>query len=97
VSKQLAEHNPAYVQQEDLLFAQLSVRETLETDTTLQMHADHHLWERRKTVSKLIKDLGLKKARIFAFVRTLACSYIIFAAKSCALHGAHALSDRFML
>lgn len=53
--------SPVYVQQEDLLFSQLTVRETLLTSVSLRSAADNTAAERAAIVDRLIMDLGLKK------------------------------------
>lgn len=51
-----------FVQQEDLLFAQLTVDETLDTSATLRMKGSN-ADKKRATVDKMILELNLKKAR----------------------------------
>ncbi|KAK1864939.1 hypothetical protein I4F81_007475 [Pyropia yezoensis] len=60
----LADASPAvaYVMQEDLFFAQLTVRETLEMAAALQLPASVGVAERDELVSGLIQRLGLVKA-----------------------------------
>lgn len=55
------EEQPVYVQQEDLLFSQLTVEETLETSIALRSVSSTRS-ERRAIANRLILDLGLKKA-----------------------------------
>jgi ABC-type multidrug transport system ATPase subunit len=53
-----------YIQQEDLLFAQLTVQETLETSAALREKQDiHSLESPTATVDSLILNLGLKKSK----------------------------------
>jgi len=54
-----------YVQQEDILFAQLTVQETLDTSATLRLTENQGADDvtPRSIVEKLILDLNLKKAR----------------------------------
>ncbi len=52
-----------FVQQEDLLFAQLTVDETLDTSATLRMKGSDADKRKRATVDKMIMELSLKKAR----------------------------------
>ena len=51
------ETNPIYVQQEDLLFPQLTVQETLETASKLRSSNS----DPKAVADRLIMDLGLKK------------------------------------
>jgi ABC-type multidrug transport system ATPase subunit len=52
-----------FVQQEDLLFAQLTVDETLDTSATLRLKGNDADKRKRATVDKMIMELSLKKAR----------------------------------
>ena len=53
--------SPVYVQQEDLLFPQLTVKETLQTSLSLRSSVQSSRRDRNARVNKLILDLGLKK------------------------------------
>lgn len=53
-----------FVQQDDLLFAQLSVQETLDTSAALRLNfGNDERYKRGTLVDKLTLDLGLKKVR----------------------------------
>ena len=56
------EAEPVFVQQEDLLFAQLTVAETLDTSVALRK-AEESRALRAEAVESKILDLGLKKSR----------------------------------
>ena len=56
------ESEPVFVQQEDLLFAQLTVAETLDTSVALRS-AEESRVSRAEAVEAKILDLGLKKSR----------------------------------
>ena len=53
---------PVFVQQEDLLFAQLTVAETLDTSVALR-NSEESRTSRAEAVETKILDLGLKKSR----------------------------------
>ena len=52
-----------FVAQQDLLFAQLSVAETLDTAVSLKTAADYTAKDRREIVDEMILSLSLKKVR----------------------------------
>ncbi len=59
------ESTPIYVEQEDLLFPQLTVQETLDTSLSFRKGTDKRNGKKvnKSLVEKLILDLGLKKTR----------------------------------
>ena len=63
-AKSLEDVEPIYVEQEDRLFPQLTVEETLRMSISLSTSASLMTYETRsKLIDKLILDLGLKKVR----------------------------------
>lgn len=54
--------NVAYVQQEDALYAELTVRENLWFSAMLRLPRDMTMDEKEKRVDEVISELGLRKA-----------------------------------
>ena len=69
---------PVFVQQEDLLFAQLTVAETLDTSVALR-NAEDSIASRAEAVESKILDLGLKKSRdVSARIHPLSVFHMLY-------------------